>query len=282
VDKTIQKSEFKVIVLCRAAKMSRQNYYKLRCVRRRRTVDEAFVSELVKRERRLQPMLGTRKLLHILSDEFCKAGIRIGRDRLFEVLRGNKLLILKRRGFKPRTTDSRHRFGVYDNLLKDAVLTSSSQAVVSDITYIRTGEGFMYVSLVMDAYSRAIVGYDCSESLSVEGAFSAMRMAMKNLKCTKDVIHHSDRGLQYCCGEYVKLLMDSGFRISMTQENHCYQNASAERLNGILKQEYGLGGRFLRKSDVSKALREAVDLYNWRRPHQALGYRVPMEVHAAA
>ena len=123
----------------------------------------------------------------------------------------------------------------------------------------------MYVSLVMDAYSRAIVGYDCSASLAVEGA-----------------IHHSDRGLQYCCGDYVRLLKNSGIRISMTQENHCYENASAERLNGILKQEYGFGNCFLRKSEVGSALREAVELYNWRRPHQSLGYRVPMEVHAVA
>lgn len=262
--------------------MSRQNYYKVRRVRNRRQVDEQLVVSLVQRERCLQPRLGTRKLLRILGDEFSAASVRIGRDRLFDVLRRCKLLILRRRGFRPRTTDSRHRFGFYDNLLKDAVLTTSRQAVVSDITYIRTDEGFMYVSLVMDAYSRAIVGYDCSESLAVEGSLGAMRMALRQLGDCRDVIHHSDRGLQYCCGEYVRLLKDSGFSISMTQENHCYENASAERLNGILKQEYGLGNCFLRKSEVAGALREAVELYNWRRPHQSLGYRIPMEVHMAA
>jgi transposase InsO family protein len=217
-----------------------------------------------------------------LKDEFMQGGIHIGRDRLFDVLRANKLLIERKRGFKPRTTDSRHRFDIYDNLLKDAELTSPCQAVASDITYIRTDEGFIYVSLVMDLYSRAIVGYDCSESLGFEGSYRAMRMAIRNLGHTGNMIHHSDRGLQYCCGEYIKLLRENGFRISMTKENHCYENASAERLNGILKQEYGLGGRFLKKSDVPQALREAVDLYNWRRPHQALDYRVPMEVHLAA
>jgi transposase InsO family protein len=262
--------------------MSRQNYYKVRRVRNRRQVDEHLVVELVKKERCLQPRLGTRKLLHILRDELSAASVRIGRDRLFAVLRHYKMLILRRRGFRPRTTDSRHRFGFYDNLLKEAVLTSSCQAVVSDITYIRTDEGFMYVSLVMDAYSRAIVGYDCSESLAVEGAMGAMRMAIRQLGDCRGAIHHSDRGLQYCCGEYVRLLKNSGMSISMTQENHCYENASAERLNGILKQEYGLGNCFLRKSDVGGALREAVYLYNWRRPHQSLGYRVPMEVHAVA
>jgi putative transposase len=262
--------------------MSRQNYYKVRRVRNRRAVDEHLVVELVKKERRLQPRLGTRKLLNILSAEFSAASVQIGRDRLFEVLRRCKMLILRRRGFRPRTTDSRHRFGYYANLLKEAVLTASRQAVVSDITYIRTDEGFMYVSLVMDAYSHAIVGYDCSDSLAVEGAMRAIRMAVKQLGDCNGVIHHSDRGLQYCCGEYVRLLKNSGMRISMTQENHCYENASAERLNGILKQEYGLGNCFLRKSEVAGALREAVELYNWRRPHQSLGYRVPMAVHQVA
>lgn len=262
--------------------MSRQNYYKVRRVRNRRQVDERLVVELVRRERCLQPRLGTRKLLCILRDEFSAAAVRIGRDRLYEVLRCYKMLIHRRRGFRPRTTDSRHWFGFYDNLLKDTVLTASHQAVVSDITYIRTDEGFMYVSLVMDAYSRAIVGYDCSESLAVKGAIGAMRKAIRQLGDCREVIHHSDRGLQYSCGEYVRLLKNSGMRISMTQENHCYENASAERLNGILKQEYGLGNCFLRKSEVACALREAVELYNWRRPHQSLGYRVPMEVHAVA
>ena len=127
--------------------MSRQNYYKVRRVRNRRGVDERLVVELVQRERFLQPRLGTRKLLRILNNEFSAASVRIGRDRLFNVLRRYKMLILRRRGFRPRTTDSRHRFGFYNNLLKDKVLTSSRQAVVSDITYIRTDEGFMYVSL---------------------------------------------------------------------------------------------------------------------------------------
>jgi transposase InsO family protein len=262
--------------------MSRQNYYKVRRFRDRRQIDERFILELVKRERLLQSKLGTRKLLTILRKEFNTASVRIGRDRLFEVLGRYKMLIDRRRRFCPRTTDSRHRFGFYDNLLKEAVLTASRQAVVSDITYVRTDEGFMYVSLVMDAYSRAIVGYDCSQSLSVEGALRAMRMAVKELGICDGMIHHSDRGIQYCCGEYVGLLKDNGISISMTGDNHCYENASAERLNGILKQEYGLGDSFLRKSDVAVALRQAVSLYNWRRPHQSLGYRTPMEVHAAA
>jgi len=140
----------------------------------------------------------------------------------------------------------------------------------------------MYLSLVMDAYSRAILGYDCSDSLEVEGCLRSITMALKHLRNSCGVIHHSDRGIQYCSTEYIKRLRLSGFRISMTEENHCYENGKAERLNGILKDEYGLGVRFLSKSDVRSAVAEAVMLYNYRRPHQGLGYRYPMEVHSAA
>ena len=173
-------------------------------------------------------------------------------------------------------------FRVYGNLLKDVCLSGPSEAVVSDITYIRTDEGFMYLSLIMDSYSRAIVGYDCSDSLEAEGALRSLSMASRHLTNGSGVIHHSDRGIQYCSAAYVEKLKRGGFRISMTEANHCYENSKAERLNGILKDEYGLGGRFLSKSDVRRAVREAVMLYNYRRPHQALGYRYPMEVHSAA
>jgi putative transposase len=260
--------------------MSRQNYYKERRKRSRRAIDEKFVIELVRRERKLQPELGTRKLLQLLKKDFGEAGVSIGRDGLFELLRGYNLLLRKKRKY-PKTTDSRHGFGVYSNLLKSTKLTGPGQAVVSDITYIRTDEGFMYAAFVMDAYSRAIVGYDCSDSLESEGALRALSMAHK-AGTGSGCIHHSDRGVQYCCERYVKRLLGYGMRISMTEENHCYENALAERLNGILKQEYGLGGTFSSKEQAVRAVSQAVTLYNWRRPHQALGYRVPMAVHAAA
>jgi len=261
--------------------MSRQNYYKSRRYRQRLRIDESLILSLVRRERAVQPRLGSRKLLHILRSEFKHGGVSIGRDRFFCLLTRNDLLI-KRRSKCPRTTNSRHWFGVYENLYKDACLKGPCQAVVSDITYIRTDEGFMYLSLIMDAYSRAILGYDCSDSLEAEGALRSLSMAMKKLKNSSGVIHHSDRGIQYCCSEYVKKLKRGGFRISMTEVNHCYENGKAERLNGILKYEYGLGGRFLSKSDALRAVHEAVKLYNYRRPHQKLRYRYPMEVHLAA
>jgi transposase InsO family protein len=261
--------------------MSRQNYYKHRRVRQRRQIDEQLVVSLVCQERAVQPRLGGRKLLHILQAEILSAGVLIGRDRFFELLRSNELLI-ERKVRSVRTTWSNHGLRTYVNLLKDFELTAPHQVLVSDITYIRTDEGFLYLCLVMDAFSRAIVGFDCSDTLEVEGAMRALSEALCQLPSGVQVIHHSDRGSQYCCGDYVQLLKDAEARISMTEENHCYENSQAERLNGILKQEYGLGERFIRKSDAKAAVRESVMLYNWRRPHQALGYALPMQVHTAA
>jgi putative transposase len=261
--------------------MTRQNYYKQRRQRERRQVDDELIVQLVCRERALQPRLGGRKLLHLLRVDLAQAGVKIGRDRFFQVL-GDHELLMERAVGSVRTTDSRHSFGVYENLLKDRELIGPHEALVSDITYLRTEEGFLYLCLVTDAYSRAIVGFDCSDTLEREGALRALGQALKQLPAGRGTIHHSDRGSQYCCQEYVSRLRAAGLSISMTQENHCYENAQAERLNGILKQEYGLGRSFGCKADARRAVAEAVSLYNSRRPHEALGYATPMEVHCAA
>jgi putative transposase len=261
--------------------MTRQNYYKQRRRRQRLEIDEELVVKLVRRQRQVQPRLGGRKLLYLVQGELAKASVSMGRDRFLGLLRRHNLLI-ERRLHSVRTTDSRHSFRVYGNLLKDLVLTRPHQALVSDITYIRTEEGFVYLCLVMDAFSRAIVGYDCSDTLEREGALRSLRQALAQLPAGSVAIHHSDRGSQYCCWEYVGLLESAKVSISMTQENHCYENAQAERLNGILKQEYGLGATFGLKSQARRAVAEAVSLYNCHRPHQALDYRVPMDVHRVA
>jgi putative transposase len=267
--------------LCRVAGMARQNYYKQRRRRQQRQINEELIVNLVCGERAVQPRLGGRKLLHVLRSELDEAGVEVGRDRFFQVLREHELLIERRVG-SVRTTDSRHSFRIYKNLLKDRPLSGPHEALVSDITYIRTEEGFVYLCLVMDAFSRAIVGFDCSDSLEREGAMRALKQALRQLPVGSAAIHHSDRGSQYCCGDYVQALESAGVGISMTQENHCYENAQAERLNGILKQEYGLGGVFGDKGEAARAVAEAVTLYNWRRPHQSLKYAVPMQVHQVA
>ena len=267
--------------LCAVAGMTRQNYYRQRRVRRCEEIDEALVVSLVQAERQAQPRLGGRKLLRLLGAELRRAGVEIGRDRFFGVLRRHDLLI-KRRRRGVRTTQSGHGWRVYANLVKDRTITAPHQVLVSDITYIRTDEGFLYLCLVMDAYSRAIVGYDSSDTLEAEGALRALSQALAQLPAGSRAIHHSDRGSQYCSHAYTGQLRQAGVQISMTETNHCYENSQAERLNGILKQEYGLGSTWRRKSDVRRAVSEAVQLYNHRRPHQALGYEFPMCVHAAA
>lgn len=229
----------------------------------------------------VQPRLGTRKLLYLLRREFCSAGVSVGRDRLFTLLK-QKGFLIRRQARRAKTTESRHSFRVYKNLLKDVILTAPNQAFVSDITYIRTDEGFMYLSLIMDSYSRAVVGYDCSDSLESQGALRALSAALRQLPADSKTLHHSDRGIQYCNHPYISKLKRYGFKISMTENNHCYENSQAERLNGILKDEYGLSGRFKSKSDALRSVHEAIMLYNYHRPHQSLSYRCPMEVHLAA
>ena len=268
-------------LLCAVAGMSRQNYYKQRAVRRREEMDEQLVLDLVRAERSRQPKLGGRKLLEMVREDLLDAGVNLGRDRFFALLQRHHLLLPRpRRAI--RTTDSRHRYAVYENLAKDLELSGPDQLLVSDITYIRTDEGFMYLCLVMDAFSRAIVGYDCSDSLEMEGALKALKLALGQLPAGAAAVHHSDRGVQYCCGAYIEALKEGGLLISMTEQNHCYENAQAERLNGTLKREYGLGETFARKADVLPSVEQGVMLYNHYRPHQALGYRRPMQVHRAA
>jgi transposase InsO family protein len=268
--------------LCREVRISRQAYYRGHRHRQRKVIDESAVVELVKRERRLQPRLGVRKLLKLLAPDLAEMGIEIGRDRMFEVLRSQGLLVKRKSRRAPRTTDSRHRFRTHVNLLKEMNLSGAHQAWASDITYVRTREGWVYVSLISDVYTRKIVGYSAHDTLEASGSVSALEQALKQLPSDADVVHHSDRGIQYCCWEYVEKLEERGVRISMTEVDHCYENAQAERLNGILKQEYGLGETLSTRVQAATMLSQAVKLYNTRRPHVSLKYQTPAEVHGEA
>lgn len=270
-----------VTALCGRLGMSRQNYYREARQRQRRQVDESLVVELVQRERRLQPRLGGRKLFRMLQPELAEAGVAMGRDRFFEILKQHGLLVEPRRR-KARTTHSGHGLPVYRNLLKGRQLSGPHEAWVSDQTYVRTDEGFVYLSLISDAFSRKVVGWDASDSLEAEGSCRALKRALAQLGEGKQPLHHSDRGVQYCSQAYLEILGQWGLEVSMTESLHCYENAQAERLNGILKQEYGLGGSFRTKAQARQAIREAIELYNQRRPHLSLGYRTPEEVHQAA
>jgi transposase InsO family protein len=261
--------------------MSRQNYYAARRLRQRREVDEGMIVELVKRERRMQPRIGGRKLLHLLSPELAEAGVKVGRDRFFEVLAEADLLVVPKPG-RPHTTNSRHCLPVFSNLLASRVLQAPNEAWASDLTYIRTDEGFLYASLITDAFSRKIVGYSIGDTLEAEGCLKALDLALSELSEDKHPIHHSDRGTQYCCHDYVDRLRSRNMPISMTEVMHCYENALAERVNGILKQEYEMDRTFRTKAQARVAFLQAVWLYNNRRPHLSLNYRFPADVHAEA
>jgi transposase InsO family protein len=262
--------------------MSRQNYYKQRQTRSRRQVDEGLVVALVARERRLQPRLGGKKLHGLLSEELFQAGIEIGRDRFFDVLRDHDMLVKPLPPTSHRTTDSRHSLPVFRNLIRNLEPTGPDQIWVSDITYIRTLEGFEYLTLIMDLYSRKIVGFHCDENLDAEANLIALNRALQDLPANRYPIHHSDRGCQYCCHEYVEVLQSRDLPVSMTEENHCYENAHAERLNGILKQELGLGWTFKNREQARRAVEQAVWIYNTRRPHGSLKNQMPARVHTKA
>jgi transposase InsO family protein len=267
-----------ISTLCQKVCMSRQNFYKGRRQRVRREVDGNLIEELVRAERMVQPRLGGKKMHYLLKPELKKAGVRIGRDRFFEVL-DERGLLLDPLPKAPRTTNSRHSLPVFKNLLADMQVDAPNQAWVSDITYLRTEEGFLYLSLITDDWSRKIVGYHADDTLETEGCLKALDQAVKELEDGMFPLHHSDRGSQYCSHLYTGKLREYGLGISMTEELHCYENAKAERVNGILKQEYFLGGCFRTKQQAIKAVDQAVWLYNMRRPHQALNYETPAIVH---
>ena len=262
--------------------MTRQNFYARRRQRERRLVDEELVASLVRQERQLQPRLGARKMRMVLKDRLEEAGVRMGRDRLFEVLRQKDLLVPPPRAEFPRTTNSYHCLPVFTNRIKDLEVKKPNEVWVGDLTYLRTQEGFVYLALLTDKMSRKVVGHHCGDTLEAEGCLQALARALDDLPAGAQPIHHSDRGSQYCCHEYVQRLNERGLGISMTQVDHCAENALAERMNGILKSEYSLGREFRTKAEARLAVDQAVHLYNTRRPHTALQFRMPSEVHSLA
>lgn len=228
-----------------------------------------------------QPRVGTRKLQRLLQT--APAPVHIGRDQLFALLRAHRRLVPRARAYH-KTTHSHHRFRRHPNLLKpgpdQVISTAPEQVWVADITYLPTREGVGYLSLVTDAYSRKIVGHHVHETLHADEVAQALRMALKARTRTHPLVHHSDRGVQYCAASYQQLHAEHGIRCSMTDGYDCYQNALAERVNGILKTELLLH----RPRDVKQArrmVREAIAIYNEERPHLALKYKTPDAVHRA-
>jgi transposase InsO family protein len=269
----------KVTWLCELANMTPQNYYARRSAWCRQEVDVQLMLELARAERRDQPRLGVRKLYHLIGVELKRAGVKLGRDRLFEELRKEGLLVERKPSAWPKTTNFNPALPVFKNLIQRCPVTGRNQVWVADITYIRTQEGFLYLGLITDKWSRKIVGFHLGETLETGGVLKALAMALRGLKGSERPIHHSDRGCQYASHAYVQRVQQAGLRMSMTEKNHSAENALAERVNGILKQEYWLDATFESKGEAGKATVQSVHLYNYRRPHTALGFRMPGIVH---
>ena len=270
-----------MIRLCRFFKWTRQGFYKDEKRSEEMILGETIVIELVLAQRRRHKRMGAKKLYSLLQSDLSKLSVGIGRDKFFDLLRTNDLLVKRRRKYAV-TTQSYHWFRVYENLLTDFVPQNVHEVWVCDITYIRVEKGFVYLFLITDAYSRKIVGWELSDSLAVGGALSALKMALKQCKDPDRLIHHSDRGFQYCCYDYVGILKSNGIRISMAEAGNCYQNAMAERVNGILKDEYGLDETFKEYGEARMAVKEAIGNYNEYRPHWSLGLKTPASVHVEA
>jgi transposase InsO family protein len=235
------------------------------------------VVAMIEKVRMRMPRIGTRKLYHLLYKDLKHMGV--GRDRLFGIVRANHLRIVPKRQYHI-TTDSHHRFRKHKNLLESLALVRPEQVWVSDITYIGTRTNPMYLSLVTDAYSKKIMGFNVSQSLNACGAVAALEQAIANrMHPKKQLIHHSDRGFQYCCDAYQALLEKNRVRCSMTESYDPYQNAVAERVNGILKHEFILGITIQDLGLMNKLLEESIYIYNNERPHWSCRMETPTKMH---
>jgi len=238
-----------------------------------------MVKQLVDKERKLLPRLGTRKLHYLIKEELQQRGLQFGRDKLFDLMRFNDLLIRPRRRYT-QTTMSKHWLRKWPNLIKDRRANDIDEIWVSDITYLKTEEGNCYLNMITDAYSRKIVGYAVADNMETESMIDALKMATINRK-DKDrpTIHHSDRGLQYCSKEYVNLTSQNSIQLSMTENGDPYENALAERMNRTIKEEFGMDRTLKNRQQVKELVVESILLYNQKRPHLALNMKTPDEVY---
>lgn len=257
--------------------ISRQAIYQSERRITQRQKELSQIKPLVGQVRMKMPRIGTRKLYAILKNDFDSAGIKVGRDTLFTYLRSENLLIKPRKSYI-KTTDSKHWLHKHPNLLQDFVPERVEQVFVSDITYVKSKERTHYLSLITDAFSRKIMGYHLSNDLGTENMVQALKMALKNRKTRLPLIHHSDRGLQYCASAYQQVLTANSIKPSMTDGYDCYQNALAERVNGILKQEFLLE-KCNNRNELEILVRESIDTYNQLRPHLNLNMKTPNFVH---
>jgi transposase InsO family protein len=267
-------------MICRVLGYSRQGYYKQGYDRTKRNASREKIRQMVCEKRKLLPKVGARKLHRLMADELAENQIKLGRDKLFDFLREERLLVRPLKRYV-QTTDSRHWMRKWPNLIREMTPRRAEQVWVSDITYIKTRQdGYCYLSMVTDAWSRKIMGYNLSRSLNAEHALCALRMALRNRSYPdRRLIHHSDRGHQYCSKEYVATAQAHRIRMSMTENGDPYENALAERMNRTIKEEFCLDQEVPSVDTASRCVNEAVTLYNTYRPHLALGGATPESIH---
>ena len=264
--------------LCLLLGYSRQAYYQYHKQSEKEALQYDLLIQEVLEIRKLQKRIGTRKLFHMTTDFRKLHGIVIGRDAFFDLLSVHGLLIRKRRRKKPLTTYSNHWLRKHPNLIVGLIPLVPNRLWASDITYIDLDEGHAYLSLITDAYSRKIVGFYLSAELTAEGSIEALKMAFKNNPERIKLIHHSDRGVQYCSSKYVALLNKNTVGISMTQSGNPRENPMAERVNGILKEEL-LEASYSSYRQAKEAVTKAVSIYNHNRPHGSIDMLTPAEAH---
>jgi transposase InsO family protein len=267
-------------VICSAYGRTRQGFYKHQRQARVACTRQILVLENVRKIRNRQKKVGTRKL-HRMLNAMGDANLAVSRDKLFELLRRNDLLVKTRRK-QIKTTDFNHDMPIYPNLLEAYIPTGVNQAWVVDITYLTTCKGFAYLFLTTDLYSRKIISHVVADNLKAENACLVLNKALQTVGDPCNIIHHSDHGSQYCSKAYQNILIDNNLKHSMTGLNRCYDNAVAERVNGILKQEFGLDKTFPDIKIAMAATKDAIHIYNTERLHVSLGYKTPDSVYLAA
>ena len=270
-----------LVRLCRLLGLTRQAYYQHFWQQEVTSIEESLVLSQVASIRSNHRVMGGRKLYEKLYPFFLEHQIKMGRDALFELLAKNNLLVKKRRR-RFITTFSNHWLKKWPNLIRQMNVTRVNQLWVSDITYWKIGERYSYISLITDAYSHKIVGYHLAQTLESVETIKALTLALNNLpkQLQSTLIHHSDRGVQYCSENYVKLLQDNNIQISMTENGDPLENAIAERINGILKSEYLKYYQAGTLTEAIKVLDTAIKLYNQERPHFSISLLTPEQVHS--
>lgn len=275
----LDNAELGIEKLCTLFGKTRHAYYDHQWRKQDDFLKEELILQLIYEIRQTLPKIGTRKLHYMVNQKLTEHSLEAGRDYLFNLLSKRKLLIRNRRR-RIITTDSKHWMRKYSNLTLELQVISPEQLWVSDITYIRLINGFVYLSLITDAYSHKIVGYSLRKDLSAEGCLNALQMALIDRNhLHQQLIHHSDRGCQYCCKEYVDLLKENNIAISMTNNGDPYENAIAERVNGIIKSEFNLYSSQLGFEETSRVIEKTIVAYNQLRPHASCDFLTPDQAH---